>query len=276
MRSLFNFIFKNYFFFLFLLLELIAISFIVQENYYHKAKFINATNAFTGSVQKSLRNFTEYFHLRVVNEQLAEENAFYKNLHESSFIIADKGFKVVDDTLYRQHYQYTPSRIIKNSVHKRNNYLMIDKGEKQGLSRDQGVISPDGIVGIIKETSNNFSGVISVLHMQTRVAVKHKKSGKKGFLTWDGKDHRVGTIVDVPGPLDIQKGDTLLTSGDSRIFPENIMIGTVKDFTEDVGTRFYTIYINFSVDYNTVSYVYVVKNLFKAEQDSLIQITETE
>ena len=87
MRNLFAFIWKNNFFFLFLVLEVIALSLVVQNNYYQNVVFVSSTNQITGSFMKTYDNVFQYFSLKVTNEQLAEENARLQSELKRSFII---------------------------------------------------------------------------------------------------------------------------------------------------------------------------------------------
>ena len=276
MRSLFSFIWKNNFIFLFLILEIIALSLVVQNNYYQKAVFVSSTNQITGSLLKSFDNVIQYFSLKHTNEQLAEENAILHSKVSHSFLISDKATYHINDTVYKQHYQYLNAKVIKNSVHKRNNYLMLNKGKNDGIKPDMGVISSNGVIGIIIETSNNFSTVLSVLHKKTNISVMLKKNNQKGTLSWNGKDFTFGTVTEIPTHVKVNKGDTLITSGNSAMFPEGILVGTVDSHNINKGVNLYEIKIKLSVDFNKVSYAYVVKNLFKDEQTQLEKLSEDE
>lgn len=276
MRNLFAFLLKNYFFFLFLLLEIFAAFLIVNNNYYQRSVVINATNEFTGSVKLMFSNFTDYFLLRKTNKILAEENAKLHRLTQKSYIITDRDEYLVDDTVYKQQYTYTEAGVISNSVNKRNNYLMLNKGSTDGIEKDMAVISPLGIVGIIRDVSKNFSSVISVLHKDTRISAKIKKNNYIGTLVWRGIDYRTANLMDIPTHVKLSIGDTIITSGYSFLFPEGIMIGVISNYNILQGENFYTIRLEFSEDYNNLSYVYVVNNLLKEEQMQLIKDQQDE
>lgn len=79
--------------------------------------------------------------------------------------------------------------------------------------------------------------------------------------------------MDIPSHVILLKGDTIITSGNSHIFPEGINIGVVDEYLETPGEKFNTAIINFAVDYNNLFYGYVITNLNKEEQiqiDSLM------
>jgi rod shape-determining protein MreC len=172
----------------------------------------------------------------------------------------------LNDTIYHQQYEYMPVKVINNSINRQNNYLTISKGSIQGLQPEMAVISSYGIVGVIKKTSGNFSSVISVLNINFKVSAKIKKNGYFGSLSWDGKDYTIANLNEIPLHVDILRGDTVITSGYSAIFPEGVLIGTILSFDKKSGNNFYDIKVKLSTDYKNLSVVYAIKNLFKNEQ----------
>jgi rod shape-determining protein MreC len=269
MRNFFNFLLRQYFFFLFLILEVISFIFIVQNNYYQKSSFINTTNDISGNILTTLNNVSQYFSLKNANRKLSEENAILLTESKKYFMKADNRIYFHDDTLYKQQYEFVSAKVIRNSTNNRNNYLTLDKGSNQGIRVDMGVITSAGIVGIVKEVSPNFSSVISVLNKETKISAKVKKNGHLGTVIWKGGDYQFGLLIDIPTHVKPVLGDTIITSGFSNSFPEGIMIGTIADFRIEKGDNFYTITIKFSTDFNSISYAYIIKNFMKDELDKL-------
>jgi len=113
-----------------------------------------------------------------------------------------------------------------------------------------------------------FSTVISLLNTNLRVSAKIKKNNAFGSLSWDGVDHQEAVLYEIPYHIDISKGDTIITSGFSTIYPEGILIGTIKNF-EVEGGNFYVIRVKLSTDFKRLTYVNVVSNLRKGEQIEL-------
>jgi rod shape-determining protein MreC len=146
---------------------------------------------------------------------------------------------------------------------------MLNKGSNDGLTPDMAVISPDGIVGIVSRVSPHFSWVISVLHKQTKISCKIKKNNFVGTLAWDGVNYHYAQLKDIPANVLLAKGDTVITSGYSGIFPQGIKIGTIMEFKVDKGYNFYDISIRLSQDMNKLAWVYVVTDFFKEEKDTL-------
>ncbi|HHN48526.1 MAG TPA: rod shape-determining protein MreC, partial [Bacteroidales bacterium] len=214
---------------------------------------------------------SEYFFLRQANHMLVNENARLREMLKEPHFVSDTAKFVINDSVAPQQFTYIPARVISNSINKRNNYLMLDKGRKHGVDREMAVISPDGVVGIVVNVSENYAWVMSVLNKNSRINARLTRNNYQGSLTWDGHDYRIGMLSDVPSHAHIEKGDTVVTSGYSLMFPGNIMIGTVEDFFIERGDHFYTLKLNFSVDYNRLSHVYVVNNLMRDEQMSIIE-----
>jgi rod shape-determining protein MreC len=179
---------------------------------------------------------------------------------------------IVNDTVYRLQYEYIQAKIVSNSTNKRNNYLMINKGESQGVKVGMAVISPDGVVGIVKIVSKNFSSVMSLLHSDSKISAKIKRNNfSTGSISWNGKTPGISQMEEVPPHINVQVGDTIVTSGYSLDFPEGIFIGTVSQIRTRQGDNFHTLDIKLSTDFSTIDHVYVVRNLARGELQELQQ-----
>ena len=163
MRHILAFIWKHSFFFLFLVLEVLSITLLVNKSYYQRAVITNLTDGFTGSVYDSYSSVTGYFHLKKENERLAMENAMLWQSMKKGQLTTDTATTTLFDTLNRQTYKFTVAKVISNSSNNRNNYLMLNKGKRHGITPDMAVINPQGIVGTIVSVSENFSWVMSCL-----------------------------------------------------------------------------------------------------------------
>lgn len=271
MRNLILFFWKYNFFFLFLLLEVVAVYLIVEENYYHKTDFLHSSNKVIGELYDITHDIKGYFTLNRQNVELARENARLRNSSRRSFLKSPRDSFVVHDTVFRRYMEYVPARVISATIGKRNNHWVINKGKSHGLSKDMGVISPNGVVGVLVDVSRDFGLVYSILHKQTSLSAKLKKNDHRGFITWPGGDYRYGKLEDIPSHVNVNKEDTVVTSGNSLLFPENIPIGIISNVKLGSGQSFYDIKVRFLEDYNKTEYVYVVKNLKKEEQEKLIE-----
>lgn len=274
MRNFFVFLWKQYFFFLFLILEIISIILVVQNNFYQRTTFINSASNFSSSILGTFNNISEYFSLREANKRLAEENARLLSDSKKWFLQTDHKIFYCNDTLYRQQYEFVSAKVVKNTTSKRNNYLILNKGSNHGISKDMGVITSAGIVGIVKDVSPNFCSVISVLHKESKISAKVAKYGQIGTVVWNGGNYKFGDLIDIPTHVKPTLGDTIITSGYSTSFPEGILIGTISDYKIEKGDNFYTITIRFATDFNSIAYANIVRNLTKDEQDKLEMETQ--
>lgn len=269
MRNLIAFVFRYHYFLLFLLLEVFSFVLMANSSYFQQASILNTSNRISGTVYAAFDNVTDYISLRKTNYILSEENSHLRKATSLSFLKVDTNSFFVNDTINKLRYTYIAAKVINNSVNKRNNYIMLNKGRKLGIEKDMAVITSNGIVGTVVSVSDHFSWVMSVLNKHTKISGRIKKNNQMGTIIWEGKDFSIGTLVDVPAHVKIAKGDTIVTSGFSYIFPAGIFVGTIKDFRVEQGDHFYVIPFNFGVDYNSLDYVYVVIDLSKKEVKNL-------
>ena len=271
MRNLINFLIKYSFFFIFLFLEIIASLLLVSNNSYQRSAYISASNGVTAGIQHSLSEITDYLNLKSENQKLAAENAYLRSqLEESNLQHQDSIFQYIDSNK-KQFYSYVQSQIISNSFQNRNNYLILDKGSNDGIKVEMGVISSNGIVGIVNSVSDDFCSVISILHSKSAIDAKITSNEYTGTCYWPGIDYQIGALDNIPSHTIFSKGDTIVTSGNSSIFPPEIPIAYIHDFKLKPGSSFYDIKIKYSADYNKLNHVYIIHNLLKKE---LIEIKE--
>lgn len=260
MRNLLAFFLRNFFFFLFLMLEAVCFTLIFNHSYYQRSSIIRSTNRITGNLNQVYTDITEYLYLKKGNELLAEENVV---LH--SMIKVDTNLSCQSSLIQDTVFHYISAKVISNSVNRRNNYFMINKGIVHGVEKDMGVISTEGIAGIIVGVSENFSTAMSLLHKDARISGKIKKNNQMVSISWGGRNFRAGNIEDIPTHIQLYPGDTIITSGHSHIFPEGIPIGITEQFIERQNQLFNTGTLWFSTDFSSLYYVYVIRNNFREE-----------
>ena len=241
----------------------------IQNNSFQRASFINSSNEISGNIYNWTNYISEYLSVKGENEKLAKENIELRKLLKSNYISNVSTIKIVNDSIYKQKYDFFLAKVINNSVIRQNNYLTLNKGYNQGVRKDMAVINPQGIVGIIKDVSTNFSIVIPAININAHISAKIKKWGCFGTLSWDGKDYRKAQLNEIPFHIKLVKGDTLVTSGYSSMFPEGIMVGTISDYDLNDGKDFYNINVNLSTDFMSLNNVYVISYLYKNEQEKL-------
>ena len=269
MRNLFLFLWKYNFFIFFLLLEVLCGYLIVQNNNFQRASFVNSTNLVAAKLNYAVSSVTEYINLGITNDALSRENAGFKSLMPEVFYIDSAIRRVESDTVLRQQYTFMTAKVVNNSTNRRSNYLTLNRGSMQGVKPEMGVICPNGIVGIVKDVSDHYCSVISFLHKDSRFSARLKRTSFIGSMVWDGFDATHGKLNDIEKHVKVLKGDTVITTSFSSIFPEGIMIGIVDKVNPSRGSTFQDISIRLATPFGSLSYVYIVENLLKNEQQAL-------
>lgn len=269
MRNLFRFIQRYHFFFLFLLLEVVALFFTLRNQHFHQAYLFHSSNTLAGQIYQTYDDLSSYLHLREVNEQLLKENMQLMQQQRENFLITDQQVFEHRDSVYQRRYTYLNARVINNSVSRRNNYMTLNKGRQHGIEPDMGVITGNGVAGIVMHVSDNFSSVMSLLHSDMLVSVKIGKNDHIGTLQWEGGDYRTAVMSYIPPHVNLSVGDSIFTSGHSLVFPENVFVGTIDDWEIRRGENFFTATVKMAIDHNRLSFVHVVKNLMREEQEEL-------
>ncbi len=269
MRNFFLFIQRYSHFFLFLILESLAFYAIYSFNIYHHAVLLNSANNVNGSILQKRANITKYFSLTEENKRLQfENNALRKQVLESYYI--DKSDTIRNtDSAFHQRFDYIPGNVIQNSTDQSNNYITIDKGSRHGIAKNDGVICPQGIVGIIVLVSENFSVAMSVLNSKTRVSLKLPDNSSPGALVWKGHSPYFANIEGVNKFTLIKKGDLIRTSPYSKHYPENVIIGKVAEVKNAEGGALLNVKVRLSTNFTNLRSVYIIKNLQKSEIETL-------
>lgn len=265
MQQIINFVIRNKTSLLFLLLFGISLALTIQSHSYHKSKFINSANFLTGGIYESASNVSNYFDLKTQNDILVEENKKLRSLVLNGFDSTETSTSRIDSTSYDGQYTIQTAKVINNNYASSKNYLTINKGEKNGVKEDLGVITSNGIVGIIDNTSNGYARILSILNTKSKINAQLQNSNHIGSLEWNGKSSAIVQLTDISKFAPVREGDTIVTGGESTIFPQGIPIGTIERFELDVSGDTYTVDIKLFNDMTNLSHVYIIENLDAAE-----------
>ncbi|MFC4815903.1 MULTISPECIES: rod shape-determining protein MreC [unclassified Flavobacterium] len=258
MQQIFNFIFKNSNRLLFLLLLITSLVLAIQSHSYHRSQMVNSANALSGSVYEEINEVKTYFSLRDQNDKLAQENALLRRL---LFNKKDSATKLIKDSVKGyDKLNVIQSKVINNSYNTPENYLTINTGTLKGIKPDMGVVSSQGIVGVIEKVSPNYATVISVLNIKSKINAKVKRTNHFGSLIWKAKNAGYVQLVEIPRLASVKKGDTIVTGGISKIFPENIPVGIIDKIYMDTETNYYTVDVRLFNDMTNLNHVYVIEN----------------
>lgn len=286
MGKLFQLLMRNGGLVTFLLTELVAFAIMVNFETRHEEIWANTTGIFGGRALEKRQIAADYFSLYETADSLARIvdslQARLSNARQMQVPIRDTFFYVNYDSLsktdsvrrktIRPQYEFITARSIRNSIAGTNNWLIINRGTSDGIEPDMAVVSPEGVVGIVRHVSRNYALVMSLLHRESKLSVAlPKQKNAFGSLTWDGGNPKEMTLRYIPQHVSVQENEPVVTSGYSLMFPQGHPVGKIKGSpkTDPENPYFLEIKVSLSQDMSTVRDVSVIRNLYKAELDSL-------
>jgi rod shape-determining protein MreC len=265
MRNLLNFLARYNNLIIFLLLEGIAFYMLTNGNSYQNSRLVNGVRGVTFGIEKKIYNTKSYLSLREINEGLAAENVTLKNSIGQLVKKENSVFFSVNDSIHKQQYLHTSGEVIENSINRQKNFFTINKGEDQGIKVDMSVVTSNSVAGVVVGCSKNYSVAMSLLNLDFKLSARIKSNGYYGSLSWDGRDYRYAVLSEIPQHVLVNVGDTIETTGYSALFPEGVMVGTVRDY-EKYGGDFYKISVSLATDFKKLHFVDAIGNLKKTEQ----------
>lgn len=263
---------------LFLALEGASFFFIAKDSLFQQAKISGASMYVKGGVAGFISDVRYFVGLKKTNYILLEENIILKNRLEelSSRLLQNDSLDIYTHSKdLEPKFSYIPAKIISNSTNKLQNFIIIDKGKNHGIKKDMGVISSQGVVGIVSAVSDKFSYVISFLNTTQSVSAKIAPSQSFGPMVWEGRRTNYAILTEIPYHIKFMVGDTIYTSGFSTMFPPDIPLGTARGSSLIKGTH-HRIRVKLFQDFNTLRYVNVVLNNNEAELDQIIKENEVQ
>lgn len=243
-----------------------ALGLYFSYSYYPGMRFMASTKGLNNSLVNLRNGISDHFYLDEKNDSLLAENAELRNQLKESFVKLQSDIVKINDTIFRQNYSFIPANVVNSTVNRNNNFFTLDIGKKHGIEEGMGVISKNGLVGIVFDVSSNYALVKSVLSENINISIKLKKNNEHGLLKWDGNDYKQGSFTGLTNDLIVEIGDTVVTRGAHTHFPKNYPVGTIASAEFVEGKPHQKVVIDFFNDLNTVQYVYVINNLTKSEQ----------
>jgi rod shape-determining protein MreC len=267
--------------FYFLLLEGISLSLLNAYSNSHNGLTRDVVMSLSGEVFEVRHQLFSYMNLGDENERLIQMNMnLQQQLNNTRSELNTykyrvpyrRNFTVLPDSVVpRQAWQFTHCRVINNTIASQYNFLTLNAGSRQGVKPEMGVVSTDGVAGVVVSVSEDYSLAMSILNKNLKLYAKLKGQNIFGTLTWEGGDFSVGKLAYIPQHFQLQVGDTIVTSGYGSIFPEGIFIGTIKKVEPDLQGSFYDIELKLGTDFFRLDNVYLIQQRDKARIDSLVQ-----
>ena len=276
MNVIIRFIQANAFYFFFGLLQLVCLFQVVRFNSYQQSFYFNTSRGVAGKIIESRRTVLDYFNLKTMNEQLMRENLELRKKLNENFMFRDTAhYYTLRDSVAATRYTYIKAHVIQSSTNRINNFLTLNAGSDAGVKPGMAVLSPGGIVGVVFDVSPGFSLVLSVLNSKFRVSPMIPELGfREGVISWDGKDPAFGQLNGVNKFEKLRKGLKVYTSQYSPNFPDGIEIGEIDNFSVPGNSSFYEINVRLSTPFTRLGGVYVVKDIYRPQVDSLNKRTE--
>lgn len=270
MSRLLSFFKKISFVLLFILLEIVAFRFFIDDNIYQKAKILKASNYVVGGLYGRVSAVEGYFGLKRENQKLMDEIARLNDQMGRMTLAGsvDSLGVILDSASVTQMYDYMSVKVQNNTINKRENYIIINKGSADGVQRDMALISTDGIVGYVIECSDHFSVAMSVLNVNFRTSGKIKGDDFFGSIYWDGMTYDEVVLSELPKYSQFEIGDTVVTTNYSYIFPPDQVIGTIIS-SELINATFYEVRVKLAADMSRLNLLLAVKYQYKEELKTL-------
>ena len=282
MKNLIAFIAKYNHWFVFVILEAISAVLLFQFNSYQGSVWFSTANVAAGKIYAWNSEIESFFSLTKVNEELTQRNIYLEHqvtqLSNRISKLTDEGSFLHSNQLQLlANYKLIPAKVVTNETNKRDNLITIDKGAADGIKKDMGVVSGTGVVGIVYMTSPHYSIVIPVLSSQSNISCTIEKRGYFGYLHWNGGPSSLAYVDDIPRHAKFRRGDNIVTSGYSSIFPEGIMVGKVGYVFNSADGLSYRVQVHLSTDFGRLRDVCVIADesmkerlqIMRAAQDSM-------
>ena len=258
MQTLLKILLRYSNFLVFIALEVAAFLLLSWNNVYPRSSMLSTANEVVAWQYAQVNEIRSYFHLRQINEQLANENAALHNQ-----------LAALDSMQTGESFHYLPAKAVQMTTNKLHNYLTINRGSKDGIQRGQGVRNEDGVVGIVRTVGTHYSVVLPIINTHTNLSCRFAKNDYIGTLQWNGKDSRFAQLTDVAAHMVVNEGDTIVTSGLSPVFPEGIPVGIVENSILKEGDSYYTIRVRLNTNFKRLKYVEIVQNAALNELEEL-------
>ena len=271
MQTLLKFILRYGNFLLFILLEVAAFMLVGWSNAYPRSSVLSTANRFVAWQYEVVSEVTGYFGLKGVNERLAAENAALRSQLENSGLWeeSDADTTIILSTNYKSPFKgdlegpriiYREGKVVQMTMNGMRNYLTVNRGEVDGVYEGMGVRNEEGAVGIVATVGKHYAVVLPIINIETHLSCRFLKNDYIGTLQWDGRDTRFAELADVATHLEVNIGDTIVTSGLSTSFPAGIPVGVVEDCRLDEGASYYTVRVRLATDFRRLRHIEVIDN----------------
>ena len=275
MNSIFQFLYKHLHWIVFFVLEILCFVLLFSYNSFQGSVYLSTANSVSARVVSARSRVTNYFGLAEVNDRLATQNAaLLQRVEELEALVALQQLDSLSQAeavqrVHRTGYIITPAQIIDKSINRADNFMTLDRGTLDGVQPNMGVMSANGVVGVVYKCTEHYSLVMSLLNSKSSVSCKVQGSNDLGYLRWNGGDARYAMLHDLPRYSAVAVGDTIVTSGNSSFFPEGIMVGSVEELYPSSDGLSMTLKIALSAHFSQLERVFIMRKMDAEEMAAL-------
>ena len=246
---------------IFILLEVAALQLLARNAELQRIWIARAAHGVMGTVWGSTQKVANYFKLRRINEDLAKENF---ELREELQAYRSEAHARRTDSLgvargRVKGFDYIPAEVIKISRNKQHNYMILNKGYEDGIQEKSGIITRNGVVGIIDAVSAHHAYAFSFQNSDISISGRLGEEGATGLLVWDGIRSDGAILQEIPLQFKYEVGDTVYTSGHSLVFPPDIPLGIAGE-AKIINGATNEIKVSLFQDFTAIRYVTIVHN----------------
>ena len=278
MRNVFLFLRRYFNFLVFMVLQVLCIFLIVQYSQYHQAAFGGTANQFTGKINQQYDKVEYYFQLKRTNDSLLKANEALYNQLAANYNLPDTNIRQRLDTMrmdsiiqYRK-FTYLSAKVVSNSLTSQSNFIVMQSANVPKMRIGMGVVGPNnGVIGVITDISGEFAVVMSLMHKDSRISGKLLKTGETGTIAWDGKFPNLVTLTGIPKSTKVAKGDSIITSGFSTIFPKGLLLGRIEEVYLETATNNFKIVVHTAANFYNLEYAYAIENVQQETINALLK-----
>lgn len=252
----------------FIILEIASVLMLSRNNQIQRLWIARISHGFMARTWGASQSVSNYFSLKRQNDELALENDRLQKLVRGYELAAREADPASKPVLADNGFNYIPATIIKSSTNTQHNYLIIDKGSEDGVTRNSGIITDKGVIGIVDAVSSHYSYAISFLNTELFISARLGNSGAVGPLAWDGTGSDRAILKEIPLQFKFAPGDTVYTSGYSTIFPPDIPIGVAGE-SKIINGATNEIKVDLFQNHKALKYVTIVSNTKAAEIEAI-------
>lgn len=244
---------------IFIVLEMAAFHMISANAPLQRTWAAKGAHMFMAKVWGGSASIGRYFSLKAENEALVREN----NALTQELLQAREQLRAVsmDAQLPEQTQGFTAlaAEVVMMSKNGQHNYLILNRGFEDGVQEKSGIITHNGVVGIVDAVSAHHAYAFSFRNNDISISARLGHEGGTGLLVWDGKSSNKAIIKEIPLQYLYSPGDTVYTSGHSLLFPPDIPLG-VAGQSHVVNGATNEIEVDLFQDFSAIRYVTIVHN----------------